>query len=136
MCTPVAAVLAVTTLATMKMQQNSAKAQAQMYDYQGKVAQTTGALQEDDQRKQADILLGKQRAIFGASGVDPTSGSAADVYSQTAKDAEHNIFQTTFNTSNTVARANQSAANSIYEGNQQAMGTLLNYGSRMAGRYA
>lgn len=136
MCAFVPIALAAMTVAQMAMQKQQADNQSNMYKYEGAVAQTKGALTANDQQQQMQLLLGKQRAAFGASGVDPNSGSADDVYAQTGKDSAHNIFQTNFNTSNQVTSDNMSAANSIFAGNQAMAGTALNYGSRMAMRYS
>jgi len=77
-----------------KTQEAAYKANAQADDYNAQVAATNAAtarqqagVREEAQRRQARQILGEQRAALSQAGIG-LSGSAADVYGQSAANAE------------------------------------------------
>ena len=99
---------AVTGVAGAVMQ---GKAQAASADYMAQVAANNqriaqqnanmaleqGQVKEETQREQTGAQIGRARAVFGASGVDPNSGSALDVRSSAAELGELNANTIKYN---------------------------------------
>jgi hypothetical protein len=56
-------------------QQDIQEANADALEQQAKSQEDAAAYEEQQFRRKAQILLGKQHAIYGAAGVDPSSGS-------------------------------------------------------------
>lgn len=90
-----AAMAAAGAIASANAQASSAKSAANAAEYNAEVdrQRATVALQqgnanEESQRRQAAIAMGRQTAATAQSGVDLTSGSALDLYQQSATNAE------------------------------------------------
>jgi len=90
-----AAVAAVGALKSAQAQSQQADAAAQAANYnalsdqsRATVALQQGNAQEESQRRQAAIALGNQNAAMAQSGTDLASGSALDLYKQSATNAE------------------------------------------------
>ena len=90
-----AAVAAVGALKSAQAQSQQADAAAQAANYnalsdqsRATVALQQGNAQEESQRRQAAIALGNQNAAMAQSGTDLASGSALDLYKQSATSAE------------------------------------------------
>lgn len=91
----IAAVSAVGALKSAQAQsaQADASANAATYNALADQSRATAALQqgnanEESQRRQAALALGNQNAAMAQSGVDLASGSALDLYKQSATNAE------------------------------------------------
>jgi hypothetical protein len=61
--------------AQAEQQQKAAKAESQFREQEAESARQSAAYQERQYRRRVALLLGKQEAIAGASGTDPSSGS-------------------------------------------------------------
>ncbi len=118
MCHPAIAVaaIALSTVAQISAQQSAAKSQAAAMRYQADVAKTEAALQTEDIQRRARQMVGRQRAMFSAAGVD-LEGSPLDVFADTQAGAARDIFNVKFNAENTAnildfnARAVRKSAN-------------------------
>ena len=87
-------------------------ASAQSADYMAQVANNNnriaqqnanmaleqGQIKEEAEREQTGAQIGRERASFGAMGVDPNSGSALDVRTSTAELGELNAQTIKYNT--------------------------------------
>ncbi len=87
-------------------------ASAQSADYMAQVANNNnliaqqnanmaleqGQIKEEAEREQTGARIGRERAAFGAMGVDPNSGSALDVRTSTAELGELNARTIKYNT--------------------------------------
>lgn len=74
--------------ASAKSAANAAEYNAEVDRQRAAVAMQQGNANEEAQRRQAAIALGRQTAATAQSGVDLTSGSALDLYQQSATNAE------------------------------------------------
>ncbi|NOV24158.1 hypothetical protein E5S69_11610 [Cupriavidus necator] len=74
--------------ASAQSAQNAAEYNAAASAQRATVAFQQGNANEEAQRRQAALQLGKQRAATAQSGVDLASGSALDLYQQSATNAE------------------------------------------------
>lgn len=72
---------------------NASELNARTAELQGDQARAAAASDELRERRQNAQRLGEQRAAFGESGFDPSSGSAIDVQQQSARNAEMNALQ-------------------------------------------
>lgn len=69
-------------------QSDMAEAQAKALEEQAKSQEEAAAYEERQFRRKAALLLGKQHAIYGASGIDPSSGSPLLMELDTVRQAE------------------------------------------------
>lgn len=81
-----------------------AKAQNRAADYNAKSAEIeaqqmkeAGVKAEQQVRLKTANIIGQQRAVYGAAGVDPNAASAADVQAQTAAAGEEDALTTRLN---------------------------------------
>jgi hypothetical protein len=82
---------AVTTVAAVKQskqQADVAESEAQILDAEATNKQAAADYEEHQFRRRAAILMGKQANIYGASGVDPSSGSPLVLTLDTVRQAE------------------------------------------------
>jgi hypothetical protein len=82
---------AVGTYAAVSAQSNvadAAKIEAQQRQQEADSVRQSAAYEETQFRRRAALLLGKQEAIFGASGVDPGSGSPLFMELDSVRQAE------------------------------------------------
>lgn len=146
MCALVPALLAVTAAlqATSMVQQGNfqksqMESQAQMMEWNAKREETAQALRDDDRQRRTQALVSAQRALYGANGADPNSGSAFDVQLDTWKDSGRDGFNESFKSQGLTDSLAMNAANSRMTGDfaqsagfMNAAGTLLNYGANYA----
>jgi hypothetical protein len=71
-----------------KTQAAIAEATAESYDIDAENKKTAAEYEENQFRRRAALLMGKQSAIFAASGIDPSSGSPLLQMLDTVKEAE------------------------------------------------
>jgi hypothetical protein len=134
MCAPVALFAVGTALSLMSAMnaasaaEAQAKSQAQAYEHQRKVNETNAAIKQDDIRRNAARLAGRQRAIFGAAGVD-LQGSPIDILAETAGLSAGDQYLVGLDAQNTsnILRYNADAATRA--GRAKANATLLNWGA-------
>lgn len=115
MCGIAAAGLALSAIGTaMSVSQahSQAKTQKAMYQRQAQITETENLLRKQDRLARLDKIMGQQRAMYGASGVDPLVGSPADVQANTVADFTREQFMDDFNATNRIDAFNTSAANS------------------------
>ena len=106
------------------------KAERQAINHQIKVTQTERALREDDIRRAAARMAGRQRAIFAASGVE-LSGSVTDVLASTGGEMGREIYNLNLEAKNRISLLNYEKKVAKQRGRQQMVGSLLNFGSNM-----
>jgi hypothetical protein len=82
-----AVVAGVSAIAGADSQRRAAHAQADIARQKGKVAMQQANVNEDAQRRRADMILGAQRAAMGQAGTG-LDGTNADLYQQSATNAE------------------------------------------------
>lgn len=70
---------------------NQARAQARAASNEEEIAKTQGLIEERNLRHQQQVVLAKQRAITGASGLEP-SGSPLETMLDTARQSELDIL--------------------------------------------
>jgi hypothetical protein len=137
------AIAAVIAAASAKQQGDIAKANAksqeEMMNYNIEREKTASALRDDDRMRRTQALIGKQRALYGANGQDPNSGSAWDVQGDTWTNSGREGFNEQFRSTGMQDSLgmNASAARMTGDfagqaGSMNAMGTLLNYGVNYA----
>jgi hypothetical protein len=84
-------VSAVGSMASGAAQANAANAQAAAYDRQAAAERIQANYNADRQRDKSIKLISSQRAAFGASGVDMSSGSPLDVIADTTRETELDV---------------------------------------------
>src|SRR6266404_6941691 len=124
-------------------QANQAQAQAASANYQAQVARNNqmvqqwsaanalkqGQVAEDQQRQKTGLVIGAQRAALAAQGGDVTSGSAIDIFGDTARAGEMDALTIRSNAIRQswgfqVAGANAGAQAGLYSA--QAANTMAN----------
>ena len=124
-------------------QSQQAAAQAGAANYQAQVARNAqlvasynaanalkvGQIQEDQQRQKTGLIIGAQRAALAAQGGDVTSGSAIDIFGDTARAGEMDALTIRSNAIRQswgfqVAGANSGAQAGLYSA--QAADTMAN----------
>jgi hypothetical protein len=91
------------TVASVRASNNA----ADLYKAQAQSEIVAGEYNANLSRQQSQRVMGKARAIIGASGVDPGSGSPIDIMLESAKQAEMEALTIQYEAQN---RANQSKA--------------------------
>lgn len=76
---------------------NTAKANQRIANQQADLAQQQAAVEADKVRKRGLLVLGQQGAAAAASGIDPSSGSAADVADDTTFNVQMDALRTKYN---------------------------------------
>ncbi|MFQ6256121.1 hypothetical protein ACLMPK_01230 [Yersinia enterocolitica] len=152
MCEPTTAVLALSAAVaamsaysqyqTGKANQSVANANAEAQENAAKDTLNAGNTQAQQQRDQARALAGKQAAALAASGADLTTGSALDVFGDTAEGGELDALTTVNNAQRQAAGLNFQAGVSRTQGaiqkqsgNMGAFTTLLNAPMSAYGAY-
>ena len=87
------------------------------------------ALSLSEQRRQ---IVGKQIAGFGASGVDPNSGSPLDVMAQTAANYERDIQYAGISADQATQAGDEQAQIDLMQGRQAQMAGWIGAGSSLA----
>ena len=67
---------------------SQARGQARAAELEGQMARDKAQIEERQYRSRAATILGKQEAIIGASGVDPSTGTPLEVMMDQARKAE------------------------------------------------
>ncbi|MDW5511744.1 hypothetical protein [Serratia proteamaculans] len=119
-----------------------ANANADAQEIAAKDAINTGNAQADQQRQQTRQLQGQQAAAFGAAGTDMTSGSALDIFGNTAQGGQLDSLTTINNAERQGAGLNFQAGVSRAQGqmdrsaaNLGATTTILNSALTAYGSY-
>lgn len=149
MCEPVTVMMAAGTLLSAKsaMDQGAATNQiaqnnAKMAEYAAKDAQVRG--EEDAQaiQRRAASIKSSQRVNMAAKGLDLGYGTAADLQDQTDFFAQSDVATARTNAGREAWRGNSQAqdfrsqgAAAAYNGNMQAMGTMLTGGAQVADKW-
>jgi len=131
------ALSAIGTAASIGQAHSQAKTQKAMYQRQAQVTATESALRKQDRLERLDKIMGQQRALYGASGVDPLVGSAADVQANTVADFTSEQYMDDFNAANRIDAFNTSASNSQANYGPslfQFGSTAVDYAARRANR--
>lgn len=152
MCDPLSAGVALVGVAsalgivsqyqTGKANQSVANANAEAQESAAKDTLNTGNSQAAQQRAQARQFAGKQAAAMAAGGADLTTGSALDVFGDTAAGGELDALTTVNNAQRQAAGLNFQAGVSRTQGaiqkqsgNMGAFTTLLNAPLQAYGAY-
>lgn len=125
-----------------KMQQESFNRQAKIGDEQAADALKRGATAEDNQRAQARLLEGEQRARMGAGGGALGSGTNAEVLGQTTRMGELDALTVRANAAREAWGYRTGADTTRYQGElarakgrYDAMGSILTSGVQAYGQY-
>lgn len=88
MCLPVigAVISGIGSVVGMVQQANSYKAQAAMHERQANLERTRGSYASARASERGGQILGRQVASYAASGINPGTGSPADVIKKTGQD--------------------------------------------------
>lgn len=88
MCLPIigAIVSGIGSVVGLAAQAASYSAQADYQRRQAQIELETGAYAAKQKQKEVNAVLGTQRAVFGASGLDLMSGTPSDVYTGSAQE--------------------------------------------------
>jgi hypothetical protein len=127
------AISAASTLFSIGAQQSQAKRQQAMYDRQAQVTTTENALQAEDRQRRLATQISKQRALYGASGVE-IDGSPADVIEDTAGKFAREQYNADFNAETKIGSYQVSGDNAQADANAKSVGTLFNFASTTAKR--
>lgn len=109
MCGPLAVPVAMMAVAAVsaygqyqqgRAQQKVANANADAQEIAARDAVNTGNANAEQQRQQARQLQGQQAAAFGAAGTDMTSGSALNIFGDTARGSQLDSLTTINNAVN------------------------------------
>jgi hypothetical protein len=141
-CAPMIAVLAVSaalsayaSYAQGKQQEQSYKAQAQMAANQAVVARTEGELRAADVGRRGERIAAQQAALFGASGVDPFSGSPADVQADTASGVARDQFNVRYDSTATANNLLAAQSNFQNQANNAVSSSMYSFVANNALRY-
>lgn len=128
------AISAASTLFSAASTNSQAKAKSAQYERDAQVAETEQALRTEDRQRRMAAEIGRQRALYGAMGTDPNSGSAAYTQEQTAGEYAREEYNDRFNTQNRIDADRTSSQIATQEGNQKMVGTLFDFASKQAKR--
>jgi hypothetical protein len=107
--------------------------QAAMAKFQAQNEEDTYVLRKDQRRRQLAIALGKQRALYGVTGVD-LANTPTDVLSQTSRNFAYDDYVDRFNTAGKITSYGLSAENMQASGRVSQFGGLLNAGITLGRR--
>lgn len=126
-----------------KQQQTAMNYNAAVSEQQAEIIERSGELEAYKLKKSGESFKSSQRAMYGASGVKGTSGSALEVLADTAAMIELDIATTKYNTAVGAMQARSQAAMQRWEGQQAkkawtmaAWTTLIGGAGKIAGNYA
>lgn len=126
-----AAISAVSQISQAQQAKNAANYNAQIASQQATASRQVAAANAERQRRNAERQLGSMQAGYSASGVSSSEGSALDILSQSARDAEldyQNIIYggetQALGYENTARLERSRAANAMSSGYLSAAGTL------------
>ena len=107
-----------------QIQRNILEQQAAYSNFQSAQEEETYQLRKDQRRRRLAIALGKQRALFGISGVR-LEETPTDILSSTARSFAEDDFYDRYGTSGRITSAKLSAGNLRQSGEQAELGGLL-----------
>ena len=107
-----------------QIQKNILEQQAAYSQFQSAQEEETYALRKDQRRRRLAIALGKQRALFGISGVR-LEETPTDILTSTARSFAEDDFYDRYGTSGRITSAKLSASNLRQSGEQAELGGLL-----------
>ena len=143
MCDPVSAFNVYSGVQESRYQAKVARNNAAINRNLAADALERGAIAENIQRERTQQLKSRQRAKFGASGVDISSGSAARTIADTAMIGELDALTIRSNAQREAFGLEVGAQNLIEQsrltrrrGASQAIGSILGGASQVAGLYA
>lgn len=138
-----AAMMIASTALTAYSQNEQAKAQQKMYNYNAAVteeaakdATVRGVEAQDAQRAKVRTMLSQQRAMSGITGVDSGSGSSGSVMDTTVALGEEDIGQIRLNAMREAWGLRSKAAGERYSGDVAAAGGRLQAWSTILGSAA
>lgn len=126
------AVSAMSAISQASQQKNAANYNAQIAEQNATASRQAASANAERQKRSAERQLGSMQAGYSASGVSSSEGSALDILSQSARDAELD-YQTILHGGEMQARGYQNtanlersrAANAMSSGYMSAAGTLI-----------
>ena len=107
-----------------QIQRNILEQQAAYSNFQSAQEEETYQLRKDQRRRRLAIALGKQRALFGISGVR-LEETPTDILTSTARSFAEDDFYDRYGTSGRMTSAKISASNLRQSGEQAELGGLL-----------
>ena len=107
-----------------QIQRNILEQQAAYSNFQSTQEEETYQLRKDQRRRRLAIALGKQRALFGISGVR-LEETPTDILTSTARSFAEDDFYDRYGTSGRMTSAKISASNLRKSGEQAELGGLL-----------
>lgn len=119
--------------AAMEFDAKVADDNAKNAEYAAKDAKKRGAKEERKHRQRVKLLVGKQKAAYGASGVDVTSGAPADVMAETVLYGTDDAATIRYNAAMEAWGMKARAANYRAQGGQYRVGAK---GAKMSGAFA
>jgi hypothetical protein len=125
MCTVALALTVGTAALSGAMQASQASAQSKQYKRQAQQARIEGQMRADELSRRNSIAAGKQNALYGASGVDPGSGSPTEVLADTAAAGARDVFNTQYLADQRAQSYEASAANASAAGRSALFGSIL-----------
>jgi len=122
------------TAALAAQQMALANTQASLTEFEVDQMETAAMLRAAERKRKMRRAVGEQLALYGASGVDPLKGTPVDVMADTAKSFAFDQFADDYQTSGQAYAGRIRASNQRAYGKQQAVGSLLDFGTRFAMR--
>lgn len=122
------------TGAMMAQQMALANQQASLTEYEVESMKQASMLRAADRKRKMRRAVGTQLALYGSAGVDPLRGTPVDVMADTAKTFAFDQYTDDFNVSSRAYAGMIKAKNQRDYGKQQAVGSLLDFGTRFAMR--
>lgn len=116
-----------------QVQKGILEQQAAFSNFQASQESETYALRKDQRRRELARALGKQRALYGTSGV-ALENTPTDIFASTARSFSEDDFYDRYGTSGRMVSANISADNLRMSGEQAQLGGLLNAEMTLAQR--
>ena len=116
-----------------QVQKGILEQQAAFSNFQASQESETYALRKDQRRRELARALGKQRALYGTSGV-ALENTPTDILASTARSFSEDDFYDRYGTSGRMVSANISADNLRMSGEQAQLGGLFNAEMTLAQR--
>tara|TARA_R100000005_G_C4992781_1_gene199945 strand:- start:563 stop:1174 length:612 start_codon:yes stop_codon:yes gene_type:complete len=108
-----------------QVQKSILEQQAQAFKFQAAQEEETYKLRKSKRKRALALALGKQRALYGISGVR-LENTPVDVLASTASAFAEDDFYDRYGTASRIASAGMSASNLYASGQQAELGGLLN----------
>lgn len=117
-------------------QSDALRAQANTDEANAQLAEADGARQTEDLRRKARATQGEAMAALGMNGTAIGTGSALDVITQNAIDAEWDVLNARYAAGRQAAALRQQAAGKRSEAQAALFGGLIGAGAQALGGYA